>query len=240
MKTVNALAIGVATWLLTGSTAFADVQLTLQNGRVSLVAKDATVRQILTEWARIGQTKIVNLERIPGGPVSLVLQNVSESQALDVLLRTVAGYLAAPRPTSVANLSVFDRIVVMPTVPAPRAPVSASAQPPVFQQPQFNQLPQQADDDSDDERPVPSGAMPNQNRGPIFNTFPQPQVVNPQGAAAQPMPQPAVPAPAPSAFPTAPAGGVAIPGMVAPAPQPPPGQQPQPGPVRRPGGPGGQ
>lgn len=239
MKTVKTLTIGVATWLLASSTAFADVQLTLQNGRVSLVAKDATVRQILTEWARIGQTKIVNLERIPGGPVSLELQNVTESQALDVLLRTVAGYLAAPRPTSVANLSVFDRIVVMPTVPGPRAPVSASAQPPVFQQPQFNQPPQQADDDSDDQQPAPNGAVPNQNRGPIFNAFPQPQVVNPQGgAAAQPMPQPAVPAAAPSAFPTAPAGGVAVPGMVAPAP--PPGQQPPPGQVRRPGGPGGQ
>jgi hypothetical protein len=242
MKTVKALIIGVATWLLASSTAFADVQLTLQNGRVSLVAKDATIRQILTEWARIGQTKIVNLERIPGGPVSLELQNVSESQALDVLLRTVAGYLAAPRPTAVANLSVFDRIVVMPTVAGPRTPVSASAQPPVFQQPQFNQPPQQqADDDSEDQRPAPNGAVPVQNRGPIFNTFPQPQVVNPQGgAAAQPMPQPAVPAAAPSAFPTAPAGGVAVPGMVAPAPQPPPGQQLQPGQVRRPGGPGGQ
>jgi hypothetical protein len=111
MKTVKALIIGVATWLLASSTAFADVQLTLQNGRVSLVAKDATIRQILTEWARIGQTKIVNLERIPGGPVTLELINVPESQALDVLLRTVAGYLAAPRPTAVANLSVFDRIV---------------------------------------------------------------------------------------------------------------------------------
>ena len=30
--------------------ASADVQLTIQNGRVSLVAKDATLRQILAEW----------------------------------------------------------------------------------------------------------------------------------------------------------------------------------------------
>jgi len=32
------------------------LQLTIQDGRVSLIAKDATVRQILAEWARIGQT----------------------------------------------------------------------------------------------------------------------------------------------------------------------------------------
>ena len=36
----------------------------MQNGRVSITAKDATLRQILTEWARVGQTKIVNVERI--------------------------------------------------------------------------------------------------------------------------------------------------------------------------------
>jgi hypothetical protein len=41
--------------------------LSIHDGRVSIVAKDATVRQILTEWARVGRTKIVNVERIPGG-----------------------------------------------------------------------------------------------------------------------------------------------------------------------------
>ena len=52
---------GAAALLLAVSTASADVQLTMQNGRVSLVATDATVRQILTEWARVGHTKIVNM-----------------------------------------------------------------------------------------------------------------------------------------------------------------------------------
>ena len=50
------------------------------------MAKDATVRQILAEWARVGQTKIVNVERIPGGPLTLELNNVPEAQALDILL----------------------------------------------------------------------------------------------------------------------------------------------------------
>jgi hypothetical protein len=125
MKTTQALTIGVATWLLAGSTAFADVQLTMQNGRVSLVAKDATLRQILTEWARVGQTKIVNVERIPGGPMSLELNNIPEAQALDVLMRTLSGYMAATRPVPAANLSQFDRIIVMPTSAAPRAAAAA-------------------------------------------------------------------------------------------------------------------
>ena len=74
-------------WVLMGATAFADVQIAISNGQVSIVAKDATIRQILTEWARVGQTKIVNVERIPGGPVTLELKNMSEEQALEVLLR---------------------------------------------------------------------------------------------------------------------------------------------------------
>ena len=52
---------GIATLLVAASTASADVHVTMQNGHVSIVAKDATVRQILTEWARVGQTKIVNV-----------------------------------------------------------------------------------------------------------------------------------------------------------------------------------
>ena len=94
---LNASAVGCLVWLAAARPPSADVQLTIQDGRVSLVAKDATVRQILAEWARVGQTKIVNVERIPGGPVTLQLTDVPEQQALDMLLRSVSGYLAAPR-----------------------------------------------------------------------------------------------------------------------------------------------
>jgi hypothetical protein len=250
MNKMRVAAIGAAAWLLAGSVAFAEVQLSLQNGRVTLVAKDATVRQILAEWARVGQTTVVNLDRIPGGPLTLELSDMPEQQALDVLLRTLSGYMAAPRAAVAVNLSRFDRIVVMPTSAPPRAPVSASAPPPAFAQPQPQfvqpqpqfQPPQPADDD-DDERPAPNVPVPNP-RGPVFNTFPaQPQVVTPQPAGA-PGPnynaQPPVQQ-QPGGAPTAPFGGVAVPGMVAPPPQQgQPGQQPVPGqPPRRPGGPEG-
>ena len=134
------------------------MQLTIRDGRVSLVAKDATVRQILTEWARVGQTKIVNVERIPGGPVSMELTNVPEQQALEVLLRSVSGYLAAPRPIDAANLSRFDRIIVMPTSAPPRVAPGAPA--PAFQPPAFAPPRTPADDDSDDERSAPIVAGP--------------------------------------------------------------------------------
>src|SRR5713101_1334856 len=119
MRRCTVFAIGIFAWLATSSTASAEIQLTIQNGRVSLIAKDVTLRQILAEWARVGQTKIVNAERVPGGPVTLQLTDVAEEQALDTLLRPLSGYLAAPRATVVSNLSRFDRILVMPTVAQP-------------------------------------------------------------------------------------------------------------------------
>src|SRR5947209_207638 len=89
--------------------ASADVQLSLQNGRVTIRAKDATVRQILTEWARVGQTQIINVDRIPGSPLTIELIDLPEQQALDVLLRSISGYMTAPRTTiATANTSVFD------------------------------------------------------------------------------------------------------------------------------------
>ena len=62
--------------------------------------------QILAEWSRRGRTTIVNGERVPGPPVTLELQNVSEQQALDIVLRGVSGYLVAARETAISGASV--------------------------------------------------------------------------------------------------------------------------------------
>src|ERR1700752_5077167 len=103
---MKSLLFGLTALLATASIGSAEVRVAMQpGGRVSIVAKDATVRQILTEWARVGQTKIVNVERIPGGPITLELSNVPEAQALDTLLRALSGYITAMRPVEAANLS---------------------------------------------------------------------------------------------------------------------------------------
>ena len=141
----------------------------MQNGRVTLVAKDATVRQILTEWARVGQTKIVNVERVPGGPITLELTNVPEAQALDVLLRSLSGYIAAPRAGRGRRTSrSFDRIIVMPTL-APARPAIQSPPPPVFQHGAAVPPPQPADD-ADDERPAPNVPLPRRRRAARCST----------------------------------------------------------------------
>ena len=85
-----ALALLLLTCSATPSWAAA-LTLSVRDGLVSLDAQDVTVRQILTEWARVGKTRIVNVERITGGPITLKLDAVPEKQALDIILRIDPG-----------------------------------------------------------------------------------------------------------------------------------------------------
>jgi hypothetical protein len=242
MRTLARLTFGVLAVIGAASTASADVHLTIRGGRVTLIAKDATVRQILAEWERVGQTKVINADRIAGGPLNLELTDVPEQQALDVLLRSVSGVVLAPRAGTIDNLSAFERIIVMPPSIAP-APLANT--PPATGQAPFQQQ-RLADEDQDD--------RPNRG-GPVF-VFPQPQNANPQmpnlpmpnappggfgGQQQQPalvFPQPATPGAPPLVTPNpgVPAGqppvGVSVPGMVAPAPAPVPGQPGFPPPPR--------
>ena len=61
-------------------------------------------------------------------PISLELTNVPEAQALDILLRTVSGYLAAPRAVAVPTHRMYDRILVLPASSGapPRAATAAA------------------------------------------------------------------------------------------------------------------
>ena len=127
MRSTKAVALVIFVWLAVGSTVLADVQLSIRDGRISIVAKDATVGQILAEWATVGQIQIVNGEKIPRDPITIELENVSEEQALDVVLRAASGYIAASRAIAVPSASRFDRIVVVPpsVVPTPPPPGAA-------------------------------------------------------------------------------------------------------------------
>jgi hypothetical protein len=108
-----------------------EVKLSFSNGLVTIAATDATPRQILAEWARQGQVRITNLERLAGGPITIRLTDVPEAQALETLLRGTAGYVAAPRAESVVAASGYDRIMLMPGV-APAAPAAGSSSGPAM------------------------------------------------------------------------------------------------------------
>ncbi|MEW6321238.1 MAG: hypothetical protein AB1635_09120 [Acidobacteriota bacterium] len=122
--------------LLLAATPAAAQQLTLEihDGRVSLDARAVPVRQILAEWAKVGGTTVVNGERVAGAPLTITLVDVPERQALEIVLRNVAGYMAAPRRANATpGASVYDRIMVLPTSATP--PASAAAARPAAPRP---------------------------------------------------------------------------------------------------------
>ena len=123
--------VAAATPTLAGAGEF---ELTIQRGRVTLVAQNAPLQDILAEWARIGQTTIVNGERLAGSPLTLQLIDVPEEQALETLLRSASGYVVAPRATPIPGASRFDRIFILassgrPSTRAVRAPTPSVLQP---------------------------------------------------------------------------------------------------------------
>ena len=136
-----------------------ELRLSIANGRVTIVAQDVTIRQILDEWGRVGQTKVVGAERLTGPAVTLELHDVPEGRALESLLRSASGYIAKPRSGTV-GASSYDRILIMPT----SRPPAMSAAPPSFNnprpQPQVVMPNVVVDDDGEPNGIVPPGMPP--------------------------------------------------------------------------------
>ena len=198
--------------------------MSFSNGLVTVVAIEATPRQILTEWSRQGQVRITNLDRLSGGPVTLQLVGAPEAQALETLLRGTAGYVAALRTDSIVAGSSYDRILLMPGV-APAMPASSATPAPTSNmslgrgrapvRPAF-------DPDTDDDAGAawavsgtgqaagrdPARLDPNRQPGPGQIVMP---LVMPQAPAAVNQRQPSV-------------VGASTPGVFTAPPKPPPGQ----------------
>jgi hypothetical protein len=177
-----------------GSASAQVLSLEFHDGRVRLTAENVPVSRILAEWARLGGTKIVNGERVPGAPVTLQLTDVPERQALDVILRGAAGYMVLARDTVTPGASSFDKVLVLPTTT--RAPAAAALPPPP--RPIQNRLETDVDLDEPEENPQgpPAGAFP-RGRVPGVNA-PQNPPPPPDGLDGDgPPPDAAPPAPAP-------------------------------------------
>jgi hypothetical protein len=113
--------------LVAGPASAAELRLEIADGYVTLIATDTPLAQILAEWARVGGTRIVNGERVTGGPVTIQLDRVPEQQALEVLLRSVAGYLAAPRRVGTTGASRYESVLILATSSAPAAAPASTA-----------------------------------------------------------------------------------------------------------------
>src|SRR6476660_6411406 len=125
--------IAAAVALISGSASLAaagDLKLTLSNGRVTLIAQDVPLRQILDEWSRVGKTTIVNGDKLMGPPLTLQLVDRPEREVLDLLLRSASGYIAAPRRGNLAGASQFEKVMILPVS---RGPVGVASAPPPTQ-----------------------------------------------------------------------------------------------------------
>ncbi len=99
-----------------------DVSLVFQNQHVTLVARDIPVSRILARWSQIGGTVVVNGAAVQGGPISLQLTDVTEREALDILLRGVDGYIVAGRDDGSTGVSSISKILILSRGASPRNP----------------------------------------------------------------------------------------------------------------------
>jgi len=104
-----------------------------QDGRVSLSARNVTIREILGEWARQCGCYVVNGEKLPGAPLAIPLLYEHETQAkvLESLLRQAAGYVLTPQRAGALSKSNFETIYILatssPTAVTSFQPTSAAA-----------------------------------------------------------------------------------------------------------------
>ena len=180
MQKIFRSALAVALLALIPSTARAgEVKVTLNQGLVTIIADDAPISRILAEWARVGQTKIVNGDKMMT-VVSLQLVDIPERQALDILLRSASGYMAAERPATLQGASAFDRIMILPFSRPPAAsPVMTTNSVPQ----QFNQQPRPVmpQPDMDDAPVMPPGMGPQGQPNAGQQTAPMPGMLPPTG-----------------------------------------------------------
>jgi hypothetical protein len=213
------------------------VKVSFHGGKVDLNAENATVRAILSEWARVGGTRVVNAERIAGPPITVEFTDTYEQQALESLLRGVAGYIVGQRSIATTPTSSgFDRIVILATSNAPRpSPVTPAVSRPPGPQP-LRRLPTPIEESLDDNDVETGGAI-------AGNPAPRPETpadlrrrlgqlidADADNGANEP-----APAPAPPSNPFGVTTGTSRPGVIVPAPaQRPPQQRPSEAPATQP------
>lgn len=163
--------IGVAVLIVSVAPARAQgarkLDISFDNGMVTLVAENVTLREILTEWARKGGSRIVNADKLTGTPVFLTeFKQEPEAAVLRALLREAPGYGLAMRDAPAGGSSTVGTVLILATrsvaVSTSTVAPPGNAQP-QFQQPQPQAAPRIIQGSPDDEippvQPV-SGNMP--------------------------------------------------------------------------------
>ena len=112
------LAGGVAAAALTAAVATGpadaeEIRIRLDGGRVTLIANEAPLADVLDAWARAGDVRFVDADKLAPAPVTLHLIDVGEADALGLLLRAAPGYVAAPRAQAAPGAARYDRVRIL-------------------------------------------------------------------------------------------------------------------------------
>lgn len=154
-----------------------EVRVSFANGRVTIIAENATLPDILNEWSRVGGSTFVNVDKItPSELLTLRIENETELRAIDILLRSTAGYVVGPQARTSTSVSAVTRVLIMPgrrpqEYPAPLV----SAAPAPVANPELQQFlaarPPKPDDDGAVARQTPPAA-PAAQPGPVGSSSP--------------------------------------------------------------------
>ena len=165
------------------------LDLSFNNGRVTLVAKNVTLQEILAEWTRKGSCPFPGADKIVGGKLPpLQYENQPELTVLQSLLRSLSGYIPFPRKVGNPGASMFEAVQVLASSrPTTTVPMNSGMSMPIAAPlvPQGNPM--------DEIPPIvtvpnPNGQQPAAPNQPTMTPPSQPGVYLPPAGRAAPPP----------------------------------------------------
>jgi hypothetical protein len=155
----------------------ASVQIGFSGGRVSVLAVNAPVSEVLTAWAREGRTQVFGAEYVTARRITINLNNVAEGDALAAIVGSPSWYTTVAREPAPSE-SALGRIVILPDAAKAAAPDDADVPERRYS---YSDLPSPTDDPLTVTAPPGTVARPQQivNRGAdpesIYSYTPTPE-----------------------------------------------------------------
>ena len=90
------------------------LEVSFNEGKVSVVADNVTLAEVLAEWSRKGGSTFVNAERLPATRIQWTeFKDQPEAVVLASLLREAPGYGAAMRPLGTGGASTVQTVFIL-------------------------------------------------------------------------------------------------------------------------------
>ena len=90
------------------------LDISFSEGKVSIVADNVTLAEVLAEWSRKGGSTFVNAERLPATRIQWTeFKDQPEAVVLASLLREAPGYGAAMRPLGTGGASTVQTVFIL-------------------------------------------------------------------------------------------------------------------------------